>query len=126
MKPPSTTVTAAPTNSSPEPRRSYPVAFTAMRVPVASLPGAFPYYAERALGSRYWDVDGNEYIDYLCGYGPMVLGHQHPEVEEAAARQQAKALCVNHPGEIMVELADTSLRWSIFPPGPCSARTART
>ena len=36
--------------------------------PVASLPGAFPYYAERAKGCQYWDVDGNEYIDYLCGY----------------------------------------------------------
>lgn len=88
--------------------------------PVASLPGQFPYYAEKARGSHYWDVDGNEYIDYLCGYGPMVLGHQHPEVEAAAARQQARALCVNHPGEIMVELAEHLVSlidfsaWSVF------------
>ncbi len=74
--------------------------------PAAALPGAFPYYAARAQGSRYWDVDGHEYIDYLCGYGPVILGHQHPEVEEAAARQQREALCVNHPGPIMVELAE--------------------
>jgi glutamate-1-semialdehyde 2,1-aminomutase len=88
--------------------------------PVASLPGEFPYYAARASGSHYWDVDGNEYIDYLCGYGPMVLGHQHPEVEAAAAQQQARALCVNHPGEIMVELAEHLVSlidfsaWSVF------------
>ncbi len=88
--------------------------------PVTSLPGEFPYYAEKARGSHYWDVDGNEYIDYLCGYGPMVLGHQHQEVEAAAAEQQARALCVNHPGEIMVELAEYLVSlvdfsaWSVF------------
>jgi glutamate-1-semialdehyde 2,1-aminomutase len=88
--------------------------------PAAALPGAFPYYAERAQGSRYWDVDGNEYIDYLCGYGPVVLGHQHPEVEAAAARQQRDALCVNHPGAVMVDLAELLVSlvdfsaWAVF------------
>jgi glutamate-1-semialdehyde 2,1-aminomutase len=88
--------------------------------PVASLPGAFPYYAERAQGCQYWDVDGNEYIDFLCGYGPMILGHQHPEVEEAAARQQRDALCLNHPGPVMVELAERLVSlvdfsaWAVF------------
>ncbi|HWW22095.1 MAG TPA: aminotransferase class III-fold pyridoxal phosphate-dependent enzyme [Steroidobacteraceae bacterium] len=75
--------------------------------PAAALPGAFPYYAQRAAGSRYWDVDGNEYIDYMCGYGPVVLGHQHPEIEEAAVRAQRDTLCVNHPTPIMVELAES-------------------
>jgi glutamate-1-semialdehyde 2,1-aminomutase len=88
--------------------------------PAATLPGAFPYYADRAQGSRYWDVDGNEYIDYLCGYGPVVLGHQHPEVEAAAARQQANMLCVNHPGPVMVDLAEYLVSmvdfsaWAVF------------
>ena len=88
--------------------------------PAVSLPGAFPYYADRAQGCRYWDVDGNEYIDYLCGYGPMILGHQHAEVEEAAARQQRDALCVNHPGPVMVELAERLVKlvefsaWAVF------------
>ena len=88
--------------------------------PVANLPGEFPYYAARASGSHYWDVDGNEYIDYLCGYGPVVLGHQQWEVEAAAAAQQARALCVNHPGEVMVELAEHLVgmldfaAWSVF------------
>lgn len=88
--------------------------------PAIGLPGHFPYYADRAHGSHYWDVDGNEYIDYLCGYGPMILGHQHPEVEAAAARQQRDALCLNHPGPIMVELAEYLVSlvefsaWAVF------------
>jgi glutamate-1-semialdehyde 2,1-aminomutase len=88
--------------------------------PAMAMPGAFPYYAERAHGCRYWDVDGNEYIDYLCGYGPMILGHQHPEVEAAAARAQRDALCLNHPGPVMVELAEYLVSlvefaaWSVF------------
>ncbi|MGO9935084.1 MAG: aminotransferase class III-fold pyridoxal phosphate-dependent enzyme [Steroidobacteraceae bacterium] len=88
--------------------------------PAVAVAGAFPYYAERARGCRYWDVDGNEYIDYLCGYGPMILGHQHPEVEEAAARQQRDALCLNHPGPVMVELAEHLVSlidfsaWAVF------------
>ena len=88
--------------------------------PAAALPGALPYYAERADGCRYWDVDGNEYIDYLCGYGPVILGHQHPVVEEAAARQRRNALCVNHPGPVMVELAEYLVSlidfsaWAVF------------
>jgi glutamate-1-semialdehyde 2,1-aminomutase len=88
--------------------------------PAAALPGAFPYYAQRAAGSRYWDVDGNEYIDYMCGYGPVVLGHQHPEVEAAAERQQRDALCVNHPGPVMVDLAELLVSlvdfaaWTVF------------
>jgi glutamate-1-semialdehyde aminotransferase len=70
------------------------------------LRGHSPYYAERAEGGRYWDVDGNEYLDLLCGYGPIVLGHNHPQVEDAVRRQAAKGNCFNHPGAVMVELAE--------------------
>jgi glutamate-1-semialdehyde 2,1-aminomutase len=88
--------------------------------PAVALPGAFPYYTERASGSRYWDVDGNEYIDYMCGYGPVVLGHQEPRVEEAAARQRRDALCSNHPSPVMVDLAEYLVSlvdfsaWAVF------------
>jgi glutamate-1-semialdehyde 2,1-aminomutase len=74
--------------------------------PAFLLPGACPYYAARAEGGHYWDVDGNEYVDFLCSYGPIILGHNHPEVEEAAARQAADGLCFNHPGAAMVQLAE--------------------
>ena len=48
--------------------------------PAATLPMASPYYAVRSEGCRYWDADDNEYLDFLCAYGPNVLGARHPEV----------------------------------------------
>ncbi|MEX0750470.1 MAG: aspartate aminotransferase family protein [Dehalococcoidia bacterium] len=47
----------------------------------------FPLYAARAAGSRKWDVDGNEIVDYVMGHGALLLGHQHPAVVEAVAEQ---------------------------------------
>jgi glutamate-1-semialdehyde 2,1-aminomutase len=47
----------------------------------------FPLYVERAQGSRKWDVDGNEMIDYVMAHGALLLGHGHPQVKEAVARQ---------------------------------------
>ncbi len=47
----------------------------------------FPIAIERASGPRKWDVDGNEYIDYLMGHGALLLGHGHPEVTEAVREQ---------------------------------------
>jgi len=47
----------------------------------------FPLYAERAQGSKKWDVDGHELIDYAMGHGALILGHSHPEIAEAVAEQ---------------------------------------
>jgi len=74
--------------------------------PAMLVAGAHPYFFERGLGCRVWDVDGNEYIDYMCSYGPIVLGHQHAKVEEAARRQAADGHCFNGPGRVWVELAE--------------------
>jgi glutamate-1-semialdehyde 2,1-aminomutase len=88
--------------------------------PAFVLPGACPYYAERGAGSHYWDVDGNEYVDFLCGYGPVLLGYNHPEVEEAVRRQMARGSVFNHPGEAMVQLAERLVElipgtdWAVF------------
>jgi glutamate-1-semialdehyde 2,1-aminomutase len=46
-----------------------------------------PIYVERGLGSRVWDIDGNEYIDYHNGYGVMVMGHAHPRIVDAVQRR---------------------------------------
>ncbi|MFI5305961.1 MAG: aminotransferase class III-fold pyridoxal phosphate-dependent enzyme [Polyangiales bacterium] len=73
---------------------------------VATLPPGFPQYFVRAEGCRLWDADGNEYIDYLCGYGPNLLGYRHPEVERAAAEQAAQGDCMTGPSPRMVELAE--------------------
>jgi glutamate-1-semialdehyde 2,1-aminomutase len=47
----------------------------------------YPIYAARASGPRKWDVDGNEYVDYFGGHGALLLGHGHPTVLEAIAKQ---------------------------------------
>jgi glutamate-1-semialdehyde 2,1-aminomutase len=74
--------------------------------PAATVPGAFPYFAARGEGARYWDVDGNEFIDYMCGFGPILLGYNDPEVNEAARDAQALGDCFNHPTEYAVQLAE--------------------
>ena len=47
----------------------------------------FPIYVERAAGSRKWDVDGHEIVDYVMGHGALLLGHGHPAIVEAVATQ---------------------------------------
>jgi glutamate-1-semialdehyde 2,1-aminomutase len=70
------------------------------------LPPQYPQFMARGQGARIWDVDGNSYVDLMCSYGPVVLGHQHREVEAAAREQAALADCQNGPGPAMVELAE--------------------
>ena len=70
------------------------------------LPPEYPQFMRGGKGARIWDVDGNEYVDLMCSYGPVVLGHRHPAVEEAARAQAELADCQNGPGAIMVELAE--------------------
>lgn len=88
--------------------------------PAATVPGAFPYFAKSANGCRYRDIDGNEYIDYMCGYGPILLGYNHAEVNEAAQQAQATGDCFNHPTEYSVQLAEKLVEtidgadWAVF------------
>ena len=46
---------------------------------------AFPLFSSRAQGTYFWDVDGHRFIDYMCAFGPNILGYGDPDVEEAAA-----------------------------------------
>ncbi len=70
------------------------------------LPENFPQFFARGEGAHLWDVDGNEYIDYLCAYGPILLGYRHPAVDQAAAAAQETGDCFNGPSAKMVELAE--------------------
>jgi glutamate-1-semialdehyde 2,1-aminomutase len=72
----------------------------------ATWPAPFPQFLERGRGSRIWDVDGREYVDFVCSFGPIVLGHAHAAVEAAVERQRALADCQNGPSPRMVELAE--------------------
>jgi glutamate-1-semialdehyde 2,1-aminomutase len=55
----------------------------------------FPIYVDRAAGSRKWDVDGSEIVDYWVGHGALLLGHSHPAIVEAVREQAGLA---THPG----------------------------
>ncbi len=87
--------------------------------PRVNWPGA-PHYIARAEGSRFWDVEGDEYLDMMCSWGPIVLGHLHPEVEEAVARQHAMVDCGNGAAPVMVDLAEKLVSliddgaWALF------------
>jgi glutamate-1-semialdehyde 2,1-aminomutase len=72
----------------------------------AALGEGHPRFLARAERARVWDVDGNEYVDWMCAYGPMILGYGHPAVESAVAEQVAAGDCLPLPGPRMVELAD--------------------
>jgi glutamate-1-semialdehyde 2,1-aminomutase len=70
------------------------------------LPAGLPQYFARAEGARTWDVDGREYVDLMCSYGPMVLGYGHPTVEAAADAQRRAGDCMSGPAPVLVELAE--------------------
>ncbi|HNX24864.1 MAG TPA: aminotransferase class III-fold pyridoxal phosphate-dependent enzyme, partial [Spirochaetota bacterium] len=67
---------------------------------------AYPFYTAKAKGSHIWDIDGNEFIDYMCAYGPMVTGYGNRKVDEAAAKQAKLGNCVTGAPPVMVELAE--------------------
>jgi glutamate-1-semialdehyde 2,1-aminomutase len=73
---------------------------------VARLPPGYPQYFKRARDCRLWDVDGNEYVDMMCSYGPIILGHADPDVEAAAAEQRSRGDAMTGPAECQVELAE--------------------
>jgi glutamate-1-semialdehyde 2,1-aminomutase len=70
------------------------------------MPPSFPQFFARGEGPRVWDVDGNEYVDLMCSWGPILLGHRHPAVEEAVLGQLAEGDVLNGPSARMVELAE--------------------
>nr|WP_246462223.1 aspartate aminotransferase family protein [Mesorhizobium sangaii] len=66
----------------------------------------FPLYYARGDGSRVWDVDGNDYIDYVLGRGPLILGHGEPEVIDAVCRQLRSGQFFAGQTEAEIELAE--------------------
>jgi len=86
----------------------------------ALAPAAHPRFYHRGEGCRVWDVDDNEYIDFMCSFGPNLLGMNHPRVERAAAEQRALGNCFTGPTERWVELAEELVRrigyadWALF------------
>jgi glutamate-1-semialdehyde 2,1-aminomutase len=68
--------------------------------------GGEPLIVERAAGSRVWDVDGREYIDYLCSWGALILGHTDPDLVSAIADQAANGTSYGMTSPLEIELAE--------------------
>jgi glutamate-1-semialdehyde 2,1-aminomutase len=93
------------------------------------LPAGYPQFFARGDGCHLWDVDGREYLDFMCSWGPVVLGHHHPAVDDAVLRQMKLGDCLNGPTERMVELAErltglvTHADWALFSKNGTDATT---
>ncbi len=81
---------------------------------------AFPLFSSRAEGSYLWDLDGNRLIDYMCAYGPNILGYHDPDVDAAAAKQRTISDCTTLPNTKMIDFAEllvetvASADWAFF------------
>src|SRR5262245_7818857 len=76
------------------------------RRPSRFASGTSPIYAVRAKGARFWDVDGNEYIDWASGIGAIILGYCDPVVDEAVRRQIELGVTFSINHELEIELAE--------------------
>lgn len=96
----------------------------------ANLPEGYPQFFARGDGCRVIDVDSREFIDFMCSWGPIVLGHHHPAVEDAARRQAALGDTLNGPAPVLVELAELMVDliphadWCLFEKNGGDATTA--
>ncbi|MBL67731.1 MAG: glutamate-1-semialdehyde-2,1-aminomutase [Verrucomicrobiales bacterium] len=68
--------------------------------------GGDPFFVDRAEGARVWDVDGNEYIDYVGTWGPAILGHAHPRIIEAVREAAGRGTSFGIPNPLEVRMAE--------------------
>lgn len=86
----------------------------------SAMPANYPQFFSRAQGCRLWDVDGNEYIDFMCSYGPMIAGYGNERIRAAADRQRNTLDIANGPPQALVELAEkftqqiSHASWAVF------------
>jgi glutamate-1-semialdehyde-2,1-aminomutase len=82
-----------------EAQRISPGGVTSERQPAKFIPGKYPIFIKNGRGSHIWDVDGNEFIDWVCSYGPLVLGHNNENVNNAVIENLKNGFCFTlfHP-----------------------------
>ena len=68
--------------------------------------GGTPIFIERGNGCKIWDVDGNEYIDFCCSWGPLILGHNHASIRESITKTIQNGLSFGAPTRLENELAE--------------------
>ncbi|AIQ20100.1 MULTISPECIES: glutamate-1-semialdehyde 2,1-aminomutase [Paenibacillus] len=69
--------------------------------------GLTPVYVDHGAGSRIYDIDGNSFIDYVCSWGPLIMGHAHPEVVKALQETAVKGTSFGAPTLLETEMAKT-------------------
>ena len=79
---------------------------TLSKGPSMFVEGAYPVFLERGRGCRVWDVDGNEYVDYILGLASITLGYAYPAITEAVARQLERGSIFSLPHPLEVEVAE--------------------
>src|ERR1043165_7049820 len=70
-----------------------------------------PFFVDRAKGARLWDVDGNEYVDYVGRWGPAILGHAPNVIVDAIRETSAHGVSFGIPNPLEVELAQLICDW---------------
>src|SRR5205085_12521836 len=79
---------------------------TLSKNPTQWVQGVSPAYVSRADGAHVWDVDGNRYVDFPMGLGPILLGHAHPAVNAAIERQLADGITYTLPHPVELDVAE--------------------
>jgi glutamate-1-semialdehyde aminotransferase len=83
-----------------------PGAILGIRRPYNFIEGEYPIFFESAKGGKVIDVDGNEYIDMLCAYGPIIIGHREEEIDNAVIEQiHNKGFCMSLTQQVQNKLA---------------------
>ena len=96
---------------------------------VKKLPFGYPQFFSKAKDARIWDLDGNCYIDFMCGYGPNILGYNNAEVDDAVNEQRKKLDLGNGPSALVVDLAEKLIKlvdsadWALFAKNGTDATT---
>jgi glutamate-1-semialdehyde 2,1-aminomutase len=72
--------------------------------------GGNPLFIQKAKGSKIYDVDGNEYIDYVLSWGPLILGHAHPDIVKALKKATERGTSYGAPTQLEIELAELVLK----------------
>jgi glutamate-1-semialdehyde aminotransferase len=85
-------------------KRISPGGVMGIRRPYNFVEGEYPIYIDRGYGGHIVDVDGNDYIDMLCAYGPIILGYNEPEINQAAIEQMQRGFCFSLVQPVQNEL----------------------
>jgi glutamate-1-semialdehyde aminotransferase len=87
-----------------EAKKLSPGGMMGIRRPYNFVPGEYPIFIKKGYGGHIIDVDGNDYIDMLCGYGPIILGYNEPEINQAVIEQMDLGFCFSMVQEIQNDL----------------------